>query len=204
LVTHAPAGWSAPRRFHELLAPHPASIQGLAELVPEFTIVIDDLSRATNEQLRGRTLAAFPALALWLLRDARTVGDVLANLDDWAGTFIEVASAPSGIEALVKLLRYIDLVMPEQHYDQIRAKLVAITPKTVEAEMTHAQRLIDEGRTEGRAEGQRDALLKLLTLKFGQLEASVRERVTGAGSAQLDLWLERVLVAARIEAVFEP
>lgn len=65
--------------------------------------------------------------------------------------------------------------------------------------MTHAERMMEKGRTEG----QRETLLKLLALKFGELDADARERVQGADTVSLELWLERILVAPRIDAVFE-
>src|SRR5690606_1704432 len=71
LITHAPGGWSAPRSFHEMFAPAPESIEGLALLVPSFSLLVEDLAQLTNDDIKGKALAAFPSLALWALRDAR-------------------------------------------------------------------------------------------------------------------------------------
>lgn len=61
-----------------------------------------------------------------------------------------------------------------------------------------------EGRTEGRTEGEARALLRQLERRFGPLPQSVRERVAAAGLDQLDLWLDRVLDAPDLDAVFAP
>jgi hypothetical protein len=76
-----------------------------------------------------------------------------------------------------------------------------------ETAMTAAERLKAEGRAQGRAEGKAEGqallLLKLLTLRFGELPQSAQARVTAASLAQLALYGERVLSAASLEDVLE-
>ena len=38
--------------------------------------------------------------------------------------------------------------------------------------------------------------------KFGSLDASTRERIEAAASFELELWLERVVLAEDLDAVF--
>uniref|UniRef100_UPI003D0E2443 DUF4351 domain-containing protein n=1 Tax=Haliangium sp. TaxID=2663208 RepID=UPI003D0E2443 len=61
---------------------------------------------------------------------------------------------------------------------------------------------IKEGRKEGIKEGQQELLLKLLTLKFGQLAEGVEQRVLAADAAALDRWAAQVLVADSLDDVF--
>jgi hypothetical protein len=63
LVTHAPGGWTAPRSFHDMFEPDPCTIPGLAELVPSFSLLIEDLAHLTNDDIKARALAVFPSLA---------------------------------------------------------------------------------------------------------------------------------------------
>jgi len=57
-----------------------------------------------------------------------------------------------------------------------------------------------EGRVEGMLEGRREALLRQLTTKFGPLPEEITSKVRGVQSLQeLDLYLDRVLVAASLE-----
>ena len=58
-----------------------------------------------------------------------------------------------------------------------------------------------EGRREGRHEGQRQALEKLLRLKFGELGPEDLERIESADEATLDLYISRVLTADSVAAV---
>src|SRR5690606_28418697 len=65
---------------------------------------------------------------------------------------------------------------------------------------------IDSARREGiqigEGRGQANALARQLTLKFGDLPATLRRRLKKADTATLDRWLERVLFAQTLEDVF--
>jgi predicted transposase/invertase (TIGR01784 family) len=67
VVSHAPGGWTAPVRLHDLIMPAPASIDGVEALVPGFEILVEDLAHLSNEDLQDLALAAFPKLVLWAL-----------------------------------------------------------------------------------------------------------------------------------------
>ena len=116
VVSHAPEGWTSPVEMHELLSPAPSSLQGVAALVPGFRILVDDLAHVSNEELEARALAAFPKLVLWALRDARDPNRLLTNLAHWVQAFGEALRAPSGIEAVSHVLRYVTLVCQDFHY----------------------------------------------------------------------------------------
>ena len=58
------------------------------------------------------------------------------------------------------------------------------------------------GFAKGRAEGEAKSLTRLLELRFGPLPAAVKMRVGGANVVQLDAWIDRVLDAKSLDAVF--
>lgn len=58
-------------------------------------------------------------------------------------------------------------------------------------------------RAEGEAKGEAKVLLKLLGLRFGPPSEATRARVEAAAVGQLDAWIERVLTADSIDAVFD-
>ena len=60
-----------------------------------------------------------------------------------------------------------------------------------------------KGKAEGLREGQALALISLLERRFGPLAAGVRDRVSGADLAATGLWLDRVLDAPSLDAVFD-
>jgi len=202
VIAHAPDGWTAATELHALVRPSPASIEGLAALVPNLRIVVDDLAHTTNEALRERSLALFPTLALWLLRDARRPDALLHNLTAWADALHAVALAPDGLRALAILVRYLSLVLERERFEQFRDKMKELAPATEEAAMNYHDHVIEEGRQQGRTEGQRATLTKLLTIKFGPLDTTVIERLETATPVELDRALERILSAESLDAVF--
>jgi hypothetical protein len=60
-----------------------------------------------------------------------------------------------------------------------------------------------QGLNQGRVEGERALLLRLLRVRFGELPAAVVARVDGAEIAVLELWGERLLSAATLADVLD-
>jgi len=59
-----------------------------------------------------------------------------------------------------------------------------------------------EGKAEGIVEGEAKSLTRLLERRFGPLPGSVHERIAVAGPWQVEAWLDAVLDAPDLEAVF--
>ena len=57
-------------------------------------------------------------------------------------------------------------------------------------------------REQGRSEGKRQTLLRLLAIKFGELPPEPVSRIATASEADLELWLERLLSATALDSVF--
>lgn len=61
-----------------------------------------------------------------------------------------------------------------------------------------------EGLQQGLLEGKLQALRRLLSRRFGELPGWVEIRLQQAGEAELDAWMDALLSAASIEALFGP
>ena len=61
---------------------------------------------------------------------------------------------------------------------------------------------LEEGLEEGQHKGQAAVLTRLLTLKFGGLPDTVRQRLDQASLSELDTWAERVLSADTLDEIF--
>jgi predicted transposase/invertase (TIGR01784 family) len=194
LVCHVPGGWTAPVEMQALFHPPPHAIAGLAQFVPHFRLLVEDLSHVTNEQLRSRALAAFPMLALWLLRDGRDAEKLLANLAHWADAFRAAWDAPSGMQAVAQLLRYVYWVCPELHYQQFRETIRRQLPESEEAVMTIAEQLIQQGRAE--------VVEAILEQKFGALPPAYRQRLAAATDEQFSRYCRRLLAAETLGEIF--
>jgi predicted transposase/invertase (TIGR01784 family) len=202
LVCHAPGGYTAPVEMQALFDPPPDSIEGLAPYVPHFRLLVEDLVHVTDEQLRARALAAFPMLALWLLRDARDNEKLRAKLASWTDTFRAALQAPSGMQAMVQLLRYVYYVCPELQYREFRETIRNQLPESEEAIVTIAEQLIQQGRAEGRMEGRVELLEQQILEKFGTLPPMLHERLVSATDEQFARWSRRVLRAETLDEIF--
>lgn len=61
------------------------------------------------------------------------------------------------------------------------------------------QKGVQRGLEQGRTEALRSAVRRLLQAKFGALDADVERRVEEAALDELDIWIERIVTAERIE-----
>ncbi len=59
-----------------------------------------------------------------------------------------------------------------------------------------------QGRQEGRQEGEALALQRLLVRRFGEVSPSVLDKIATASNEQIEAWLDRVLEAPTLDAVF--
>jgi hypothetical protein len=221
LVSHAPGGWTTSRSLDDMFDPSVLAVPGLTALVPRSSLIIEDLAHRSNADLRACSLAAFPKLALWLLRDARDPRRLLDSFGAWRDVFAEAERAPAGLDALATLLTYMFRVVDPMHHDELHAKIRQLGPSTEETAMTIAEQWLQKGRKEGlakgrkegrakglakgRKEGQVAALRGLLAFKFGSrpLDRRYGDLLHAATPEAIDLYLLRVLSADSLAAVFE-
>ena len=201
VVSHAPGGWTAATQFHQLFSPEPSRVPGLAKHVPAFELLLVDLAHLTNDQIKTTTMAAFPQLALWLLRDARSGPELLDNLAAWARAFNDAAEQEHGMAALAQLVRYIYLVTDGVQFERFRDMILTQAPRAETAVMTIAEQLREEGHKAGLLEGERRVLRGLLERKFGALNDDHVARLQHLDQAAIGFALDRVLTADSIDAV---
>ncbi len=104
------------------------------------------------------------------------------------------------------LLKFIDwmLLLP----DDLALQLVDEVNKIEESEKmpyvtTFERFAMERGEARGIVLGEAQTLLKQLKLKFGSVTDWAEEKINSADKAQLDIWVERILTAETIEALFE-
>jgi predicted transposase YdaD len=194
LISNAPGGWSAPIVFHELFDRHLGLIPGLASLVPNFSLLLEDLTCVDDDELLSWMLLPAASLILKALRDARHKDRVLQNLGKWRQGVREVLAKPGGRAYIEQWLHYIWLVTPDLDFEEVHAKLLLELPEAKEVAMTFAERL--------EVKAQIEFLTKQMTLKFGGLSAEYVARIASATKQQLDVYLERILTAPTPEAMF--
>lgn len=65
-----------------------------------------------------------------------------------------------------------------------------------------AKREREEGEKRGEAKGRIDTLRKLIELKFNEVPAWVDQRLKQASEHELNQWVEQILVADSLDALF--
>ena len=119
--------------------------------------------------------------------------------------FLEIVSeALAGNPALQKqMIEYIFQTNGEMTFSEFQAYLTDAGAHEMEGLLgTIAETLIAEGKAKGIAEGEAKSLTHLLERRFGPLSRSVKDRIASADLDQLDTWIDRVLDAKSLDAVF--
>jgi len=200
VISHVEGGWQSARTFWGMLDLDPSVQAVLGRYIPSFELLIDDLARTPEDELRARTLTDAALLTLLLLKTARGSVTLSADLERWFGLFKAVARLPNGVVAVTKMLEYALKVgdVAPQPLVQIASR---IHPDVVENVMTGAEQLRQEGRQEGLVQGETKLLLKLLRRKFGELPTSVEQRLMSASMVEIERYGELVLTAKTLDEV---
>jgi predicted transposase YdaD len=172
VIAHVPGGWRSSRAFADMFDPAALAIPGLAALVPQFSLIIEDLSHLSDDDLHARSLAAFQKVALWLLRDGRDSVRLLSSFSAWTDAMLQARRAPGGANAFTALITYMFRVIDPVKRDELRAKLCLLGHHAEETAMSIADQLhqtglekgleigrvqgIEIGRREGREEGREE------------------------------------------------
>ncbi len=202
VLHHSDDGWRAETEllplFGNIAVEHPT----IARYLPQLRFCLDDISHISDEVLRQRALEAFPMLVLWALRDARTPGQILRTLRNWADKFLQLLRAERGVDALRTLLRYISDVEKTSSPDDLQVAIAEAIPKVETDAMTISEMLRARGEATGISKGKAQLLESQLRTKFGDPSAQILDRLQSASSDQLDKWGQRLLFADSLDAVF--
>ncbi len=168
VLHHSEPGWESATCLHDLVDLvdlDPALRDVLVPFVPQFRFLLDDLARASAEELQSRAMSALGRLALFCLQRARHSGDFIGEMERWwdAARAVTAASDHDSLAAVFWYVLRVSTVDPIEFRARIAIELGQVGE---EAFMTAADRLTkevrerafaqgrSEGRNEGRAEGR--------------------------------------------------
>ena len=189
--------WSGPRNFADMIAtddPNLVFLRGSDLVIREWAqmppgeLSRDPLARAALLTLTERGPAHFEEVEE-ALQDNSPLQDQFAD-------YIRSTTKGEALDILDKKIA------------DAKAKHKAGQKESVMGRMM--ENLIDEGRVEGRVEGEvrgiakgeAKSLTRLLERRFGPLPAAIKSRIDGADLNQLDAWIDRVLDAKSLDAMF--
>jgi hypothetical protein len=188
--------WTAATEVAELLVPPPA---GLAGYQPRLRYLLLEENRFTEADLAPmRNLVA----ALFQLEHSRgpeELQQVVERLVEW----LQAPEQASLRRAFAVWLRDVLLPvrLPGVRIDAV-LELSEVRDMLAERVMEWTREWKQQGLDEGLKEGESLMLQRLLTLKFGPLDAATQARLAAADSEALLVWGERVLTAGSVAEVF--
>ncbi|MET8774317.1 Rpn family recombination-promoting nuclease/putative transposase [Nocardia sp. NPDC004654] len=194
---HTGRRWKAPTELTELIDLDSTTREALDPYLPRFRFLLDDVAALDLPALCARDLtpAARVMLALHKIVPGNThLGvDLLPLIEDLHA----ILDGPGGTDEFQCVASYILIVGDTQQAD-LQPLIDRLGPRAKEAIVTTAERL----RAEGRAEGRANALIDLLTSKFGPIPARIADTIHAADPTQVRTWTVRVLTATTLDEVF--
>lgn len=197
VVHQGPGRWTSPEQLLDLIDLDPVGKKAMQDWLPSLGYLLDDLAATRTGQLLGRGLTPQALVTLLLLKTAPGNPQLPSELRPWAAQLRAALDQPGGGEAFIALLTYIELVS-EAPASELHDLAASLGPDAEEAYMTTAEML----RTEGRAEGLAEALVQVLTIKFGMLPEDLPAKVRAASSRQVQEWTARAITAEKLDEVF--
>lgn len=219
VLCHAESGWRGPRSLHALIEREALELPGLAAFLPDFAFVIEDLVRRDDAELAALAPDDGAAVALWLLRDARTAARLFASATHWAPRLRALVRKEQASVAAEQLLSYLLSVLDPDDADRLGEVLAELDPTLEEIYMNERETFSEacyrkgheagvrygtmQAQAEWEARGRAATLLRLLTAKFGAVGPEHRERLERLTIPELDALAERVLTATSLAELFE-
>ncbi len=200
VLHHSERGWRVASDFHSIVG-FDGWPEALRRHVPQFEVLIDDISRMPEAELLARPLSPEARATLWLLAHARRLLEALER--DTTSALLQAISSTHGEEALRPYLSYIaEGVAPGAFHLVLTLVRTRLGPR-VEALMNSiADELREEGKKQGMQQGMRAGrvaiVLELLRAKFGRLDEVTVQRIEEAPVDVLDRVAAQILTAATL------
>ncbi|MEU8901668.1 Rpn family recombination-promoting nuclease/putative transposase [Nocardia sp. NPDC048505] len=196
VVVHAsPDGrhWNTPTQLSDLLDVDHDTRVALADYLPRFGFLLDDLTTVDITELSARKLTEPAFVLLSLLKIVPGNHHLDVDLLPLAEHLRELL----GSDELEAPITYI-LTVGETSVPALAPLIDQLGPRAKEVLMTTGEQL----RAEGEARGQARILLKQLALKFGTLPVSLESTIRIADTGHLELWAARLITAETLDEVF--
>ena len=198
VLYHGETRWSAPTTVEGLTETR----EELAGSMLRFGFQLCDLSQAKLDGLHQRTALAMVLRVLKFIRS----GELVARLPGILKLFRELRGRRGQKLALLEMiLRYVATAAGQLDETTLRAALREALPIEVEESVmpTIAETWEARGKQQGQRKHAQDILQRQLAQRFGALSAEVIQRIETAELDTLDRWLDQVLTAPTLAAVFD-
>ncbi len=147
VVYQGPGRWASPVQLLDVIDLNPGAKQEMRAWLPRFEFLLDDLTRAGEDQLLDRELTPPRWSPCCCSSPAPGNPQITVELRRWAGQLRAVLDQPGGTEEFAAMLTYIVLVS-DAPADDLRDVAASLGPDAKEAYVTTADMLRAEGKAE--------------------------------------------------------
>jgi hypothetical protein len=211
VLYHGSDGWTAATDLLDVLDLDAELLAELRPHVPSYRLLVDDLVKRTDGDLRGRRTGVLGRIALLLLRHLRDLRHEPERLFAFLRTLADLFQLLPDEDRILSFEYILEVTEPDPHAVQSALRDVVST-EVLEGVMTAAERLRSEGKLEGKLEGTREGklegkrslFLRLLRGRFGEVGAEVEAQVLAADEGTVEAWFDRALTAASVREVLTP
>jgi Putative transposase, YhgA-like len=203
VVYQGPGRWVSPVQLLDVIDLGPGGRQAVQAWLPRFEFLLDDLTRAGEDQLLARELTPAALVTLLLLKTARGSPQITADLRRWTGHLRAVLDSPGGSEAFIVLLTYIELVS-DAPVGELRDLAASLGPDAEEAYVTTADMLRAEGEARGKASGKAEGILVVFEQRGIDVDERSRELIESCTDLDtLNGWFRRAFKVDKASGLFE-
>jgi predicted transposase/invertase (TIGR01784 family) len=210
IIYHGVRPWLHPVNFHSLFTVQEPAL--LARL-PEFSPVLQDVSRLADQDVRGGTSARTVLLTLkHVFRD-----DLPRRLPEILAQAREMLDNENGRDIIFTLLYYLTEGTGKLDEETLGAVLEdsvhggnimqSFLKKYYDQGLEQGvqqgiQQGVQQGMQQGVVQGEQLLLSRQLRKRFGELPEWAEQMLKEASGRMLEIWSERILTAASLEDVF--
>lgn len=176
VVYHGKEGWNIKPTLGEMILGYDELPQDIRALVPSYQYLLFDLSRFTNEEIKG---AVITRITVMIMRDIQRkgIGAIWEIILEAVALLQELEDKETGLEYFEILMRYVFSARPDFSKDdlyELVKKIETTYPEGSEKVMTLAQAFREEGKEEGIIKGMERGIEKGIEVgaKRGKLEVA--------------------------------
>ncbi len=190
--------WTASEDVYDLIVAVPSLVEQFKPRVRY--LLVDEQSYPDRELASKRNLVA----ALFRLeQNPLTMGEVLESLQEWLKDRPELRRM-FAVWIRATLKRRVNLGEHLPEVNDLQELKIMMTDRLEEWAKEREAKGIQQGMQQGMQKGEALALQRLLARRFGEVSPAVLDRIATASSDQVENWLDRVLDAPTLDAVFAP
>jgi predicted transposase/invertase (TIGR01784 family) len=198
VVYHGKGGWNIKPTLGEIILGYEELPTDVQALIPDYRYLLYDLSRYTDEQIKGEVKNK---IAMTIMRDMprEDIVEILEFVLRAAIHLLELEDKQTGMEYLETLVRYLLSVradLTKDHFNELVKKIETVYPEGSEKIMTLAELFREEGMERGIEVGEAKALartaIKFLVKKFGSLPEDLKQGIKKLDVPTLEVIIDGV------------